>query len=211
VARSGVGGSGPADGAGDDSGASAFVEGAPDDAAVEQALSGNPNVQAAFAATGVDEALALALVGTSNQGETGDSLALGSEVELLFDLERTSFLDELLVGFLDPVLEGAGIDGLRFQVRLGSDTLLDEFFEDGASALAFFDDKVLAIGPTDQIGPGNSTLAFLLDLDSAQAGAGFSVDFLLGASPIPEPSILLLLTAGLATLAFRNGLGRPGR
>jgi hypothetical protein len=71
---------------------------------------------------------------------------------------------------------------------------------DAASALAYFDDRVLDVGDFAQ------WLTFDLELTSNDPGARFTTQLVLGGVPEPEP--LSLVAIGLALLSARSRAAR---
>jgi hypothetical protein len=118
----------------------------------------------------------------------------------------------LVVSFLSVEVGSEEFEELRFLIRNGETTLLDEDFDETDDALEFFQ------GPLGlELGPGvvPLDLHFVLELESERAGAGFSTLFALGTIPVPEPSTGSLLLAGLVLLARRRATSssevRPAR
>jgi hypothetical protein len=187
-----------------------FGVGLPREEDVVEALSGNEQVAERFSAEGVQEMLAFGFLGSAaTERERGDSILLDADMKLTLDLSLVSVLDEVFLGFLDPVSTGSRFDELHLFVGMGDETIVDEFFINVQDALAFLDDKAILLSDLE---PGNSPqrheirvgLSFVTDDPSA----GFGVDFLIGATPIPEPSTFLLLLVGLASAAV---VARGGR
>lgn len=133
--------------------------------------------------------------------------AIGASGDVRSDADQVSVLDEgILLGFLNPDFAG-DFGSLRFRATLGQESLVDVTFADVDAALAYFDDRVVALEgfPDDPSGsPFDSALNLSFAWNGTETGSSrFGVDLLVGLTPVPEPSTALLLAFGLAVLAAR--------
>jgi hypothetical protein len=177
----------------------AFGTGLPSPVDAQAALAGNANATAALAAS---HALGLVVLGGGVASDANaTSITFDSSVAFHLDLSQLSSSGSLVVGFLDPQLDGAGFDSLRFQILREGIAVVNETFGDTASALAYFDDQVLDLGDIASGVSGDLDLEFLLSLTSDDPGAAFRTDLIFGS--VPEPAAALLLGAALAAFALR--------
>src|SRR5207302_1330607 len=103
----------------------------------------------------------------------------------------------LIVGLLTPTLTGDGFGSLRFQVSREGVVVVDQSFADAGSALAFFADRTLDLGPIDTGVTGPLDVTVQID-ESLNSGGGFAARVLLadatpGAGPVPEPTAPALM------------------
>jgi hypothetical protein len=185
----------------------AHATGRPTAGDVQSAVQGTTQVAAAFSGDAIDIVLSLGQVGFK-AGTDGDgaSPTRHAEFEVVPDALAVSVLQDAIVGFMRPEFIGDGFDSLRFQAKLRGQMLADESFEELDEALAYFDDRVLDLG-NFSIGinppPTYSPLELFFDWTGSEQSGGFGVDFIVGVTPVPEPSTALLLAIGLAALAER--------
>ena len=185
----------------------AFGTGLPSNADALAALAGNTDVDIVL-----DPAHALGLVvlggGVASDADA-TSITFDSSVAFQLDLSQLSATGQLVVGLLDPELDGAGFDSLQFQILREGVAAVSETFLDVASALAYFDDQVLDLGGIADGVSGDLDLSFLLSLTSDDPGAAFRTNLIFG--NVPEPATALLLGAALAALALRERQRSPVR
>jgi hypothetical protein len=184
----------------------------------QQVLDENPMVEAAFTAAGVDEILALGRFGMrSSQHADADSILLSAGAS--FEIDAMSFAlpgyarpGNVWIAFFAPALTGDGFESLRVRLARNDDSLLDLVFTDPDQALDQLDQFALDLGailtlPSDgSLPPISGTRHFTVDFDLVvrDLDDSFGVGFLVGSTPIPEPSTLLLFALGLAVLAVRQ-------
>jgi hypothetical protein len=180
----------------------AFGTGLPSAADALAALVGNANVDIVL---DPEDALGLVVLGAGVAGD-GDASATTFESTVAFqlDLAQVSSTGSLLVGLLDPQLDGAGFDSLAFQILREGVAVVSEAFLDTAAALAYFDDGVLDLGPIGAGVLGDLDLSFLLSVTSDDPGAAFRTSLIFGTVPEPRTALLLVLAVILA-------LGARGR
>ena len=161
---------------------------APRAADVASWTAGNPSAQAVLQG---ESALAL-----GNLAANGAQHASGS-FELDLDAGSFALGKPLHIAFLDPV-GGQGLDLLHLALSVDGNSVFDQSFSDGASALAALDDHVFdaPLGSPDA-GLHHLVLSFELDL----TGQGFAADF----AVTPEPGAGLLLGLTLGLLGLRRG------
>jgi hypothetical protein len=165
--------------------------GAPLPADVESALSGNPDATAS-----IPEVLGMALFGASDAGNAADLAG-----DITFGFARGAFeaQDRLVLALLDVSFLG-DFERLTFRISQNGAVLVNETFTEAGAVLAFFDDRVLALGPVQGI--RISSLRLDWDLDGAAGGTTFAASALFGV--VPEPGTGLLLLPGLIVLAMRR-------
>jgi hypothetical protein len=187
----------------------AIGHGRPDLDAARALLAGHDEISEAFDASLTNAPLALfALGGSSASGDFG-SILLETSADLAVEIAgvQPGFFDQAVVGFFDPVFTGNGFESLAFRIEREGETLLEETFDNLASALLFFDDELLGLGDATGEGiEGDLDLRFALALRSGDPGASFSFASAVGISAIPEPSTAVLLACGLILLARRRAL-----
>jgi hypothetical protein len=172
----------------------AFSHGAPDLAEAAAWIAGNADVEAGIG--GAARVLALGVLGASS-GEPTEAIAVSTTISFDFAADSASLADgPLRIGFLDPVVEGAGFDTLHIRITGEESAIVDQAFDDVASALAWFDDRLIDVST----GAGSTSNLFSVDLayTSDDPGAAFRTDLVLAT---PEPGTALLLGLGLAGLA----------
>jgi hypothetical protein len=192
----------------------AIASQAPGDAAVEAAIADHAQVAAAFADDEIGVVLNLAQIGFKGRQETdGDAATHRAELEIIPNVFEVSVLQDVMIGFMNPEFFGSGFDSLRFRASNRDETLINVSFDELDEALVYFDDRVLDLGGfgagcTEPI-PGLpsfcllSSLELIFDWTSDEQGAGFGLDLIVGLTPVPEPSSVLLVALGLAVLAAR--------
>jgi hypothetical protein len=169
---------------------------------VAAALAGNGRV-----ASGVDASQSLllaALAVASPDVGAAQSIILTSEVEI--ELLSSSYPlagGSLSIGFLDPVVRGAGFDFLLVEVARDGALLLAESFTDAAHALAFFDDRLIALG-SPAFPNGVVNLSVRMTAAVSAPGDGFGLDLLVAVPEVPEPALGVLLGVAAVALAGRR-------
>lgn len=190
----------------------AFViaTGRPGEAAVLDAIAGTSQVAGAFTGAALDIVLSVGQVGFTNLQDTNGSPAMQhAELTIAPNVFEVSVLQDVTVGFMNPVSLGSGFDTLRFRANLRGETLVDVTFADVSAAFAYFDDDVLDLGGFEFSGVPpyyfpTPPLELLFDWTGSETGSGFGIDLIVGLTPVPEPSTALLLVIGLAMLAART-------
>jgi hypothetical protein len=130
-----------------------------------------------------------------------DDILLRSEAVFANPSLNLGSLENLVVSFLSVEVGDEDFEELRFRIRNGETTLVDEDFDEADDAVDFFQRTLeLALGP----GVVTLDLHFVLELESESAGSGFSTLFALGTTVIPEPSTGALLALGLLLIAVRR-------
>jgi hypothetical protein len=172
--------------------------------ALAGALAGNAAATEVFGRN-AEEILGLVEVGG---GGGSRDIVLGTAATFTESFLDVSVGEDLIVGFLDPELQG--IASLRIQVVLSSgtsaSTVLDLHFTDGDSAEAFLDDTVLSFDVLS-----GYAASIRVDMETRAGGPLATLDFLV-ATAVPEPRTLLLIgAAGLGLwLAAQRKRSRPG-
>jgi hypothetical protein len=115
-----------------------------------------------------------------------------------FEIDTTGFEGSTLrIGLLEGLATGFGFDSLLFRIIENGTMVEEEMFTSLESALSFFDDNVLDLGP-GMAGPsGFLELQFDLDVIAHRSGDGFSVNLV---AAVPEPGMLTLLSIGVLAL-----------
>ena len=136
----------------------ALATGLPRAADVASLIAGSARVADAFASDSIDLVLMSGQAGlTSAHSAEGGAQPVTSAFEILANSHQVSVLDEgILVGFLNPEFTG-DFGSLRFRATLGQESLVDVSFADVDAALAYFDDRVIALAsfPDDPFGLAN--------------------------------------------------------
>ncbi|HEX5066002.1 MAG TPA: PEP-CTERM sorting domain-containing protein, partial [Myxococcota bacterium] len=167
--------------------AAAFGLADPDAQMLDLRLGGGSAVGAELA--GGADALALGLLGVSFASPD-------FEGSVRFELS-TPASGGLLLGLVNPLVAGDGFASLLFSIEIGGVVFLEQSFTDVASALAFFDDEILALGVVDL-----RDVKIAMRTSTANAGDRFQFDFVLMA--VPEPGTGGLLLVALVALAIRR-------
>jgi hypothetical protein len=112
---------------------------------------------------------------------------------------------------LDPTVSGAAFSSMRFRVTVEQTLVDDVTFNDVTTAISYFDDRVIDLGPITAGVSGSLDVSFQLDVTSSVAG-GFSTLFIVGnATPgagLPEPAGTPLLLAASVPLLRRRRVQR---
>jgi hypothetical protein len=145
--------------------------------------------------------------GGSADSVIGTAMSYVSVLDFSFDMTSFAGTPQLLIGLLDPTVEGAGFDSARFRISQEGVTVVDQNFASAAAALAYFDDSVLDMGFWKTGITGDLDLRFQLDIVSSTASDGFYANLVAGVV-IPEPGTLSLLGPGLALLAWTRRSSR---
>jgi hypothetical protein len=186
----------------------------------QQVLDDNPDLDAAFADAGVDEMLALGRIQMRSSQLAGTEsilLSAGASFDVvaaLFALGELPRPGNVWVSFFAPELEGEGFESLRVRLARNDVDVLDLLFTDPDEARAALDQLAFDLGairdpppPEGEPQPpllGTGTFTIDFDLLVREVDDSFGVGFLVGSTPIPEPSTLLLVGIGLAVLALRR-------
>jgi hypothetical protein len=114
------------------------------------------------------------------------------------------------IGFFDSGVAGDGFESLRIRLGNNGDLILDVVLTDPDAIAPYLDELAVDLG---QILPSfppslpgvfpTGHLTLDLDLMVRDVDDGFGVGFIIGSTPVPEPSTALLFTLGLAVLAAR--------
>jgi len=196
--------------------AAAFVLASPSDSDVQARLdSGNYNVRRNFDVGGTSDVLAHWMVGAATpRGFTGSALVVTSFITIEIDTNQLDSQQDLLLGLLDPVFEGASaFDSLDFDVQVEFQSVIDESFSDVETASTYFDDQTLNLGDWSTLVSTDGILTVFIQIQTfaSEPGSGFRFDAILGNStigsgqPVPEPTTGLLLGLGLIVLSRNRG------
>ena len=158
----------------------------PDAADVATALSGKPNSTAAFAN--------MTVLGLVNFGDAYSPNASASHTYTNSAVFNFSSLTSgpLELGMLESSATAGGFSSLQFTILEGSKTLLSDTFLTLASAQTFFNDNPFSLTLTG----GQQSLTFDLALTTDIPGSAFDTEFLLGVTPVPEPSTWGMIGVG---------------
>jgi len=190
-----------------------YLTGAPGAAEVLNSLSSDPNVHSNFNVSGegdgpASEMLGLVVLGGVLQQRVGPSFDYGSSGDLIVNAGALGSAQRLLLGFEQAQFTGAGFDSLTFTVHRGNTLVANQTFDDLNTALTYFDDQMIDLGPIS--GSGSFELNMSFDLVTSKLNSSLDIqaiagDATPGAGPdVPEPRALVLLTAGLSLLMPRN-------
>ena len=158
----------------------------PDAADVATALSGKPNSTAAFADLTV---LGLVDFGDAYSPNASASHTYTNSAVLNFSSLASGPLE---LGMLESSATAGGFSSLQFTILEGSTTLLSDTFLTLASAQTFFNDNPFSLTLTG----GQQSLTFDLALTTDIPGSAFDTEFLLGVTPVPEPSTWGMIGVG---------------
>ena len=184
----------------------------------QQVFDEHAGVAAAFAAAGVDEILALGRIDMlSSQIADVDSILLSAGAS--FEIEASTIAlagfprpGNVWIGFFAPELAGDGFESLRVRLGRNGASVLDLVFTDPDEASSELDQLALDLGailtdpPPGELPPLIGTGYFTADFELRvrDFNDAFGVGFIVGSTPVPEPSTLLLVALGLAVLARRE-------
>ena len=179
----------------------------PDANAISQVFSGNSDVASNFDLNGGSDVLALMTIGALQDGSIiSDSFS--NDVRLSMDMSQLSTQQDLIFGFMNPVITGNGFDSMTFQIYQENNLVVDELFGDALSASSFFNDQTLNLGDWTQGLFSDLDLLFLIDFDISTEGDGFLFDVAygnssIGAGVVPVPAAVWLFGSGfIALLGF---------
>jgi hypothetical protein len=181
-------------------------------------LDENAGVEAAFAAAGVDQHLVLGridMLSSQLGGEDSITLSAGASFDIraaTIALPSVLRRGNVWVGFFAPELAGDGFESLRVRLSHDGASVMDLVFTDPDTAREELDQLALDLGailddpPSGDLPgfPGAGHFAVDFDLVVRDPDDSLGIGFLVGSTPIPEPSTLLLVGFGLAVLAFRR-------
>jgi hypothetical protein len=183
----------------------AFLTALPLPGDLAAALSGNPD---AAAATAGGTPLVLGVLGGAYAADgSGGARTHSANLEFAVDLSAVLPTEPLRFGFLNPVATGGGFDTLRLQIFKENTSVLDQSFTSLATALSFFDDEVLDLGPANAGVSGPLDLQMLFTYTSDTVGDSFALDFV--GTSIPEPASGLLAVGGLTLILGHRRSRRP--
>jgi hypothetical protein len=151
-------------------------------------FAGNADVEAGIG--GAARVLALGVLGAASGAPT-ESITITTTID--FAATYASLADgPLRIGFLDPVVEGAGFDRLHIRITGEESAIVDQEFGDVASALAWFDDRLIDVST----GAESTSNLFSVELAciADDPDSAFRTDLVLAT---PEPGTALLLGLGL--------------
>jgi hypothetical protein len=142
-------------------------------------LAGDPNVTAAYnPPDGHHTPLALGYFGLNTlNGTPTASPTISSTANYSFDIS-TLTNGNLMVGLLDPITAGTGFTSLHFQVTREGSIVVDQMFATLATAVTYFDDHVLDLGPLAAGVVGTLDLSIHFDMLSPDTGTKFRTTLL---------------------------------
>jgi hypothetical protein len=176
---------------------------APNASAVSQAVSSTVNVQNGYDANiETGDPLGLLALGTQySLGGTGPQ-TYTSSVTLSLDLNALPHgMEDLELGFFNPVSTGAGFDSLTFQILENGVSVIDESFATLASADAYFGDQFYDLGLINLYALQNGDLTIDLSLAATDSlsNESFGASMLV-LNEIPEPGNCAAFGLGFALI-----------
>jgi len=179
--------------------ASALVTGSPADFLASDVLSDDPRARWALEEMDAFTPLASMWLGAASGDDFSDlTLTMTSEVEISLDAMSVLDLDRVVLSSFGAEATGSSLSSIGFRVEADGTEVLSWMFNDVEAALLAFENLYLDLGsgadaPMDY--------AFLLDATFDGQAATFGTGLLLGIATIPEPSVALLVSVGVAMLA----------
>ena len=146
-------------------------------------------------------------------GYTGGGTGAAATFSTMTDFDIDPALvgsKNLLLGLVAPAFDFSSGGTMRFQVLREGQSALDETFLDALAATAFFDDRVLDLGPVTDGVEGNLNIQMRFDFTSSSNSDGFRFEVLSAASPVPLPGAGGLLVSGLSLLGAMARRKRAG-
>ena len=99
----------------------------------------------------------------------------------------------LLVGFMNPVINDADFDdpdfSVRFRVTREGVNVVDQTFTDAAAARSYFEGATLDLGSTTNAVTGDLDLNFRMDVTGDNPNAGIAVDYVVGNSTVTQRAV----------------------
>ncbi|MBN1853698.1 MAG: choice-of-anchor D domain-containing protein, partial [Pirellulales bacterium] len=99
----------------------------------------------------------------------------------------------LLVGFMNPVINDDDFDdpdfSVRFRIQREGITVEDHTFTDAVAARAYFEGATLDLGSTTAGVSGDLDIRFLLDVTTDTPNSGIAVDYIFGNSTITKRAV----------------------
>ncbi|MBT8061567.1 MAG: choice-of-anchor D domain-containing protein, partial [Gammaproteobacteria bacterium] len=138
------------------------------------------------------------LGGSYSENGSGTSRTYTSRAD--FDVDLGQFQagnQNLLVGFMNPVVTGDAFDDPDFSVRFRvfkegtgiNNTIVDETFTTLSAALAYFDNNTIDLGDVETGVSGDLDLRIQLDVTSDTPGTGFAMDYVVGNSTVTARAV----------------------
>ena len=194
----------------------ALESAAPDAVSTAAVLAANPNIAFAFGAS--PSFFAIDELG-GNYDKAGGTVAhttTESRSTLTVDLTQLASRQDLVGGFYNATVQGAGFTSLTFTLTGDGHTLVNQTFTTVAAAQAFFTNNAMDLGSLAS-GPlsGNIlTLQASFTMTTAASGDGFYAQMIIGDPPpaAASPSRFAQTMAGLAAAASAPGsagFGQP--
>lgn len=152
----------------------------PSAAGVNSVFAANPNVAAAFHGD------ATAVFGAGTEGALYVSTATGARTyagNVTWTLDTTSLSGDFTLGLVGTQSEGPAFQTVRFDVVVGTTTVLDDTFNSLAAAQAFFTDRPVGLGAVPSAPTLSLSVNYFFTADSI--GSGFATEFLLGTASPP--------------------------
>jgi hypothetical protein len=186
----------------------------------ERLDAGNFSVRENFDVGGTSDILGLAMLAGKLAGAGRVSSEFGITASTAFELDLSSIAIEqnLLVGVLDPVFDGATqVTSATFEILLEETPVIVSTVTGEPGGEAALDDRTFDLGALSGIDLGDDGLldvVFRLTVRTVEPNAGFRTDLIFGNStpgsgePIPEPASALLTSIGLALLSAHRRRGR---
>jgi hypothetical protein len=162
---------------------------------------GNPNVTAGLGIGTNGIVFGLGALGASTPVGTGIPDTYTSSIDFGIDVTGFTSSQHLLVGLFNPVFDGPSFDSLSFRILEGENVLDQQTFTSQSAAQAYFTDHVFDFGPIPNFGTSSIDVAFDLTFAASSPGSAFRTEAAVG-TVVPEPSGVVLLSTGLASLAL---------
>jgi len=170
----------------------AFATAAPNAASTSAVLAANANIATAFGASPSFFAIGELGGGYSSYGQPAPaSETTTSSIVETVDLTKLASRQQLVAGFYDGDVVGAGVTGVTFDLYADGADLIHQTFATAAAALTWFTDNAVDLGSLaagQPLGGNTLTLQAVLTVTSTSAGSGFYGDLIIGDPPTQSAS-----------------------